>query len=925
MKQFFVACLLLWGLGLYAQNGPRLSRLITVPAENMSFAQVVSEIKSQGNITIYYQHGALDTLHLHRQGQQSIEGILKSMLDSTDFYYAYDGKGRAYITRGAPLNLIAGGPPVQFQKHVLSRTVDRPAHRSIIGTSKPAEATMAVVTDLEANKVFEIGTGSRGGAKATLTGYIKNVKTGEGIGNVSVIADSSTTGVVTDPYGYYVITLTKGRHVLRMSCVGMADTRRRVVLKGDGRLSVSMFEYVTSLKGVTISGEKSSNVRSTTMGAQKLDIVAIKQVPALMGEADVLRALQMLPGVTSAGEGSTGLNVRGGNVDQNLVQLDGATIYNPSHFFGFFSGFNPDLIKNAELYKSSIPVKYGGRLSSVLEVLTREGNSNKFSGSGGISPLNGHLTLEGPLGGRTSLLVGGRSTYSDWLLKLLPDDQYKHSSARFFDGNLKITSELDDHNSVYVSGYLSGDKFRLEGDTSYHYGNQNGVIKWKHVFNSRLYGNFTAGIDGYNFDMSSVSNKINAFKFKFDIAQYHFNTDFVLSMNNRNKIEMGLSSLYYKLHPGSYTPLDSGLAIPNILPSEHALESALYVSDQFTVSPRLTIEGGIRYSIFNAFGPSTKFDYLPGVSRDVSTITDTVNYSTGKLFKTYHGPEPRISARYSLSANLSIKAAYNRTQQYIHMLSNTTVVSPTDIWKLSDNYIRPEIGDQVSLGIYRNFKSNVIETSIELYYKRIGHAISYKSGATLILNRHIETDIANADGKAYGLEFLVKKTAGKLNGWFSYTYSRILLRMNDPLVSEPINNGKYYPADYDKPHVANFVGNYRFSHRFSVSLTSVYTTGRPITLPVVKYYLAGSERVYYEDRNQSRIPDYFRTDLSMNIEGNHKVNKLGTSSWTIGAYNLLGRRNAYSVYFVSENGKVNGYKLSIFGSAIPFVTYNFKF
>lgn len=911
-----------------AQQSPILSKEVVLQLENTGMAALAAQLRVQTGTILFYRQDAVDSIRVSYRGRGTVSQVLDSVCRPAGLYYTVFGDG-IYLTRVAPLSLSLGAPQPSY-KYIspLSMAAGGRKKRTINANAGEPEARqeLSVVIDLDANRVFEIGAGAMSpGKRVTLNGYIRHKSTGEGIGNVSITLDSSQVRTASDKSGYYTITLTNGKHVLSIRCVGMADTRRQIVIRGDGQLNIAMHDYVTSLRAVTIAGEKSSNVRSTSMGVQRVDIKTIKQVPALMGEADILRVLQMLPGVTSAGEGSTGLNVRGGNVDQNLVLLDGATIYNPSHFFGFFSGFNPDLVKDAELYKSSIPVRYGSRLSSVLEVLTREGNRNRLSGSGGIGPLSGHLSLEGPIGKKTSFLAGGRSTYSDWILQLLPEDQYKRSKAGFWDANIRITSEPDDRNSLYLSAYMSGDKFRLDGDTLYHYGNRNIVGKWKHIFNNRLYGTLAAGLDNYNFDMSSTLNKVNAFKFKFDVSQLHLNTDFVYSPDNKNRIEAGISALYYKLHPGSLNPVDSGLSIKNVLPAEQAVESAVYFSDQYTVSPDFTIEAGLRYSMFNYLGARSVYGYQPGAEREQGTITDTTNYGAGRIIKTYHGPEPRISGRYSLSGNSSIKAAYNRTRQYIHMLSNTTVVTPTDIWKLSDPYTRPEVADQVSLGYYRNFKSNVIETSVEVYYKWIQHALSYKSGATLLLNHHIETDIANADGKAYGIELLVKKTAGKLNGWLSYTYSRTFLRMHDPLVIEPINGGTYYPADYDKPHVANLVANYRFSHRFSVSLTTLYSTGRPITLPVARYYMVGSYRVFYDERNQYRIPSYFRTDLSMNIEGNHKIHKLAHSSWTIGVYNLTARRNPYSVYFVSEGGQVNGYKLSIFGTAIPFVTYNFKF
>ncbi|HVX50566.1 MAG TPA: TonB-dependent receptor plug domain-containing protein, partial [Chitinophagaceae bacterium] len=735
------------------------------------------------------------------------------------------------------------------------------------------------------------------------------------------------TGTITDQFGYFSLTLPKGRQMLLITSIGMNDTKRQVMLYGDGKLNIDMFEYVPTLKRVIVSADKTVNVRGVDMGVQKINIKNIKQVPTAFGEADVLRVVLTMPGVTSVGESSTGFNVRGGGADENLILFSDATIYNPSHFFGFFSAFNPDVVKDVELYKSSIPERYGGRLASVLDVTSREGNKKKFAGNGGVGPLTSRLTLEGPIdSGKTSFILGGRTTYSDWLLKQIPNNDYKNSSASFYDINLNISHEFNAKNNLFITGYLSRDKFRLNSDTTYQYSNKNANIKFKHIFNNKLYGVFTAGIDAYDFAIGSTENPVNAYKFSFDINQSNFRADFNFSPNNKHTVDFGLTSQLYKLHPGTYNPDGKqSLVAPDHVQSEQGLESALYIGDKYDVSSKLSVNVGLRYSMFNYLGPQTQYNYAPGLPRETENIVDTVKYPGGKVIKTYQGPEIRLSARYSLGQNSSVKISYNSLRQYIHMLSNTTAISPTDIWKLSDGYIKPQLGDQVSLGFYSNLKSNTIETSVEFYYKRLENYLDYKSGAQLVLNHHIETDIANSKGYAYGAEFLVKKTAGKLNGWISYTYSRTMLKTDDPLVAQPVNKGAWYPSDFDKPNVVNFIGNYRFSHRFSISLNGIYSTGRPLTLPIAEYYYGGSYRVLYSDRNQYRIPDYFRTDFSMNIEGNHKIKQFAHNSWTIGLYNITGRKNPYSVYFTSENGVVNGYKLSIFGTIIPFINYNFRF
>jgi hypothetical protein len=918
--------LLLFGFLLFfSKTFSQHELLIDGHYNGMSFDQFVHQIESESGYHFYFDtaqtNGITVDLIVH---QKPLHKVLEEIFRQTDLHFSIDSDLNVFITK--KFTLLTKLPPGFFGKGTTLDSV--PAPDNLLPDYTEDLEKEKLNTSLE-NKLYEIGprTNSIKQGKATLDGYIRDMKSGEAIIGASVYIDKPRIGVVTDQYGYYSLTLPRGRHLIKISSAGMKDTKRQVVLYADGKLNIEMVDYIQSLKAVVVSSEKTSNVKGLQMGVEKLNIKTIKQVPVVFGEADVLRAVLTLPGVTSVGEGSTGFNVRGGSADQNLILFNGATIYNPSHLFGFFSSFNPDLIKDVELYKSSIPEKYGGRLSSVLDVTTRDGNNKKFSGTGGIGPLTSRLTLEGPAGdGKTSFLVAGRTTYSDWLLKTIPNSEYSNSSASFYDLNLNINHEINAKNTLYLTGYLSNDQFRLNSDTLYKYSNKNANIKWKHIYNNKLNAVFLVGYDRYQYAVSSSSNPVDAFKLGFDINQTNFRADFRYIPNTTHTIDFGISSIYYKLHPGSFDPIGSqSEVIPDMLQAQQALESAIYLGDKFEVSPVFSLEGGLRYSIYNYLGPHDIYTYTPGLPREVSTIEDTVSYKSNTIIKTYGGPEYRISGRLVLSENASLKMSFNTMRQYIHLLTNSTSISPTDVWNLSDPNIQPQTGDQYSLGYYKNLKSNTIETSIEVYYKNIWHYLDYKSGAVIVMNPHIETDVINTKGKSYGVELMIKKTAGKLNGWFSYTYSRSFLKQDDPLAGQTINNGDYYPANYDKPNIVNFIGNYKFSHRFSISVNVVYSTGQPITLPVAIYYLAGSERVYYSERNQYRVPDYFRTDFSMNIEGNHKVKKFKHSSWTLGVYNVTARKNPYSIYFTETNGVIQGYKLSIFGTAIPFITYNFKF
>ncbi len=898
---------------------------ISIEVTDLPFTQFVQRVEAIVNCHFYFNPTETDSLRISvKVDKLTLSELLHNTFQHSGFQYAIDEENRIFVSKLQQIQTSLPGGFFDRKKIINDTTANDPV--LVVSTANAEKEKLRASLE---KKLFEIGikTNNLTKGNAVLVGYVRDIKNGEALSGAAVYIDTPSIKAITDQFGYYTITLPKGRHTLRINSVGMKETQRQLMLYSGGKLNIELEDYVASLLAVTVNTEKRSNTRSTQMGVDKLNIRTIKQVPTVLGESDILRVVLTLPGVTSVGEASTGFNVRGGAADQNLILLNDATIYNPSHLFGFFSAFNTDVVKGVELYKSAIPEKYGGRLSSVLDVSTRDGNSKKLSGTGGIGLVTSRLTLEGPLdSGKTTFILGGRTTYSDWVLKQLPNRDYANSSASFYDLNLNITHTINPKNTLYFTGYISHDKFKLNSDTLYSYGNRNLIAKWKHIFNNRFYGVVSAGMDHYDYSESSNQVVVNAFKLSFNIDQYHFRTEFNYNPNAKHSLNFGLHSIYYKIHPGSYQPdAPQSLAVPNDVPAEQAMETALYAGDKYNITPELSVNAGIRYSLYNYLGPHDVYDYVPGSPRQTGSIIDTMHYGSGKNIKSYQGPEFRIALRYSLPDKSSLKISYNTLRQYIHTLSNTTTISPTDIWKLSDPNIKPQQGYQVSLGYYRDIPAKNIEMSFEIYYKQIQHYLDYKSGAVLIMNKHIETDVINTHGRAYGAEFMIKKTAGKLNGWLSYTYSRTELQIDDPIAGENINKGNYYPANFDKPHNVNVIANYKFSHRFSVSMNGVYSTGRPITLPIAIFTQAGAQRVYYSDRNQYRVPDYIRTDLSVNIEGNHKIKKLAHSSWSLGVYNLLGRQNPYSVYFQQENGQIKGYQLSIFGTMIPFITYNFKF
>ncbi|TVT40398.1 TonB-dependent receptor [Hymenobacter setariae] len=919
--------------GLLASSYPTLAQQgspsISGDFRNLRFEQFAQRVEAQTPYRFYFNPAALDSVTVQVQANElPLVAVLRQIFEHSSLRFAIDeATNRVFITPEYPLQTRL--PDEFFQAAPVSGS---PPPAIAGGGQAPARTGRPAEMGTSEFRIYEIGPRQAAppGNRATITGVVRTSK--EPVPGVAVFIDSPNIGTATDKEGAYSLTLPVGRYNLNIRGLGIRPTRRQIWVHASGRLDLEVLSDVTSLREVVVQGQKEGNVRGMQMGVQKLDIKVIKQVPTVFGEADILRVVTALPGVKTIGEGSTGFSVRGGGTDQNLVLFNGATIYNPAHLFGFFSAFNPDAVQSAELYKSAIPVRYGGRLASVLEIEGREGNRKKFGGSGGIGLLTSRLELEGPLGPRTqedapakgSFLVSGRTSYSDWLLHQVPSPTLKNSAASFYDLSAYLTYDLDDKNSLSATGYFSHDRFRLASDTIYEYRNTAAALKWKHTFSPQLAGTLTGTYSRYGFNLKTTRNEYAASTFDYSINQAAVQADASYLWHAKHTLDFGASTLLYNTAPGNQQPLgSSSLLLPTIIQHERALESAVYAADRFDISPRFAVVLGLRYSFFQALGPRQVRDYIAGLSRSESTVTGTTDYSGGQVLANYGGPEWRFSAKYELTATSSVKVSYNRTRQYVHQLTNTTVVSPTDSWKLSDKYIRPQVGDQVALGYYHNFKRNTVEFSVEGYYKRIQDFLDYKGGAVLLLNPHLETDVLNANGRAYGVEVLLRKNVGKINGWLSYTYARSLVQVNT--ATDQVNGGNWYPSNYDKPHDVTLVGNYRFSRRFNTSLNFNYSTGRPITLPLAKYYIDDAYRVYYSDRNAYRVPDYYRVDFAVNFESNHRIKKLAHSSWTVSIYNLTGRRNPYSVYFQSTGGQIKGYKLSIFGQPIPTLTYNFRF
>ncbi|MBR1926505.1 MAG: carboxypeptidase-like regulatory domain-containing protein [Bacteroidales bacterium] len=758
------------------------------------------------------------------------------------------------------------------------------------------------VTATYKNKIYPIGSSARAhSGKSSVSGIVLEYETGDPMIGVVVYDTKTSTYSRTDASGRYKIQLPLGENTLVFSYESKEQLELQIDVISDGNLDVVMTEKVTMLKGAVVSAESMANHRTTSMGIERIGAKTLGKIPTAFGEGDVLKAVLTLPGVKSVGEASSGFNVRGGSVDQNLILFNGSTIYNPTHMFGVFSSFNPDVVDNVELFKSSIPVEYGGRVSSVLNVKSKDGDFNNWKGSAGIGVLTSRVHIEGPLSkGKTSLIAGARTTYSDWILGMLPkDSEYAGGKAGFSDANIGLTHRFDAENTLQFSGYLARDKFAFGGDTTFNYSNYNASLAFRHKSRDGGSLNLSAGYDHFDNLVAVYSWPTGAYDISTYIRQAFLKGNRTRPLSDAHTLNYGANVIGYSLDPGIQRPYGASSTIRyRSLDREYALEPSVFASDNWSVTDRLSFEGGIRLSGFTALSPDSF----------------------------YLGPEFRLSGKYAIRDNFSVKGGFNTMRQYIHLISNTSSISPMDTWKLSDADIKPTTGWQGAAGLYWTHLSTGIDLSAEVYYKRTSNHLDYKAGAVLSMNENLAEDLAPVFSRSYGLELMVKKTTGNLTGWLSYSYSRAMFREMEDRGNETIAFGNWYNAPYDKPHEVKLVGNYAFTHRYSLSVNVDYSTGRPVTIPVGTYLYGDAWRLAYSERNSYRIPDYFRTDVALNIDPGHSLLAFAHATFTLGVYNVTGRKNPYSVFFdTTSGGKVEGHMLSVFAVPVPYVNLNLLF
>ena len=747
--------------------------------------------------------------------------------------------------------------------------------------------------------------------QCTLSGYIRDAKTGENlIGATVIIKEKPGIAAVSNAYGFYSITLPAGKYQISSLYMGYIVQEQTVDLEKSIKIDFVLSERSKDLNEVEItSTHHNENVTKTQMGLQKIDIKEINNIPVLFGERDVLKTIQLLPGIKSAGEGSSGFNVRGGAADQNLILLDEATVYNASHLLGFFSVFNSDAIKDVSIYKGNEPAEYGGRLASVLDIKMNDGNNQKFGVSGGLGLISSRINIEGPIvKDKGSFVISARRTYADMFLKLSSDSSARGTKLYFYDLNAKANYKIDDNNRIYLSGYFGRDVLGYRDMFGIDWGNSTGTLRWNHLVTDQLFSKTSLIFSDYSYNIGinfSVGNEINIIS---RIRDYGFKQDFQYYKSDKSTWKFGISSVYHKIIPGEITAGDNYTI--SSLTNKFAWENAFYFSDQYQFSNKLSAEYGLRLSSFSLFGPGTFYDFDAN-----GNTTDSITYKAGKIMKSYYNVEPRATLNYLIDNNSSVKASYARNTQNLHLLSNSTSGSPTDLWIPNSNNVKPEIADQVSLGYYRNFSDNMYECSVEVYYKYLQNQIDYRDGAELNYTDNVESQILFGKGRAYGLELFLKKKYGRFNGWLSYTLSRTERKFDG------INSGNYYPAKQDRTHDISVVGMYKLNDRWSFSSTWVYNTGNAVTFPCGKYEVAGQTRYYYTDRNSSRMPAYHRLDLGATLTVSEH------SSWSFSLYNAYGRNNAYMIDFrnsESDPTKTEAVQITLF-KYIPSVTYNFKF
>lgn len=759
----------------------------------------------------------------------------------------------------------------------------------------------------------------------TISGYLKDGSNGETLIGANVLVKELGNGGTSNEYGFYSISIPSGQYTLEYSYLGFSTVTKSIDLTANVRMDIEFSAEGLQLEEIVIEGEaENRNVSDVEMSVNKLDISTIQKMPTLLGEVEVLRSIQLLPGVSSVGEGATGFNVRGGSIDQNLVLLDEAPVYNSSHLFGFFSVFNPDAVKDVKLLKGGIPSRYGGRLSSILDVRMKEGNNKKFELNGGVGAIFSRFSVEAPIvKDKASFILAGRRSYIDVLAKPFLQDGLEDSQLNFYDLTLKTNYKFNEKDRLFLSAYFGRDNFGFGDQAGFNWGNQTVTLRWNHLFNDRLFSNLTLFTSDYDYKINFGDEAANRFDWNAKVVNYSVKPEFTYFVNPKNIIRFGGQIIAYKFEPGNAIGVSEGEELDISVDNKYAIESALFVENEVDVSENIKMNYGLRWSIFNFTGKGLAYEFGTAPLGTRRPVTSATSFDQWESIKVYNNFEPRLSFKYQASPNNSFKASYNRMTQYIHLVSNTTASTPVDIWTPSTNNLKPQIADQVALGYFQNFKENEYEFSAEVYYKKYSDLLDYIDGADILLNELLEGDLLAGDGRAYGLELMLKKTKGKFSGWASYTLARSERRV------EGINNNEWYPSRFDQTHNLSVTTFYELNDRWSFSSNFALISGTPTTFPTSRYTLQGYLIPHnsLESRNNVRIPLYHRLDLSATLQGKKNPERRWQSEWVFSIYNVYSKRNPFSIFFrQADNSNITeAIRLSVIGNFIPSVSYNFKF
>jgi hypothetical protein len=751
-----------------------------------------------------------------------------------------------------------------------------------------------------------------------ISGYVRDAETGEGLVGASILIRDYEKGTVTNLYGFYSISLNPGEYKLEYSYVGYEKKDVTVKLDRNLIVNVELSTFVRKLEEVSVNAEgPGAHLESAEMSSVRLTGRSIRKIPALMGEVDIIKAIELLPGVQASSEGSSGFSVRGGNPDQNLILLDEAPVYNASHLMGFFSVFNNDAIKDVKLYKGDIPAEYGGRLSSLLDVRMKDGSNKKFAVSGGVGTISSRITLEGPLvKDKISFILSGRRTYADLFLPFAREEVVRKSKLYFYDLNAKLNWIINDRNRVYLSGYSGKDVFKNQF-AGIGFGNNTFTARWNHLFGPRMFSNFTLVQSNYFYELGTPEGEANSFLWTSRMHDFSGKEDFNYFITPGLSIKFGAGVILHKFRPGSAKGLGKeSLFTEFILPDLHSLENNIYLSVEQSAGHHWKFRYGLRISTFHDIGKATVYQYDKKFE-----VADSATYGPGEFYQNYLTPEPRIAATYLIGSNSSVKLSYSRTSQFIHLAQNSTAGTPLDVWFPSSPNVSPQVCDQIATGYFRDFFNKTVEASIEIYYKKINHAIDFKDHASLLLNRYIEGELRFGSAESYGMEFFVRKNEGRLTGWISYTLSKTQREFRD------INNGKPYPAPYDRPNDVSVVLNYEISQRVWIAANWVYCTGLPVTFPTGRFEYMGRIAPVYSDRNSYRMPDYHRLDLSVSLQSRTRPGKRWNWDLNLSVYNAYYRKNAWAINFVQDDQDptVTHAEMTYLFPIIPALTFNFRY